>query len=127
MSLITKLEPGEIFVFGSNHRGRHGAGAALYAAQHFRAEEGRWFGPTGLCFAIPTKDANLQTLPLVSIWQYVDQFLGYAERKHYYGVRFLVTTIGCGLAGYQPRDIARMFAGAPENVVLPPEFTEALR
>ena len=35
---ITRLEPNEIFVFGSNLAGFHGGGAARIAYEHFGAE-----------------------------------------------------------------------------------------
>lgn len=117
---ITRLAPNEVFVFGANTRGAHGAGAAKTARVKFGAEPGVGEGPTGQCYAIPTKDYNIQTLPLEAISFSVAQFLKYA-RQHP-ELTFLVTAIGCGLAGYSPKQIAPMFAGAPENVRLPVEF-----
>ena len=38
---INKLEPHQIFVFGSNPQGRHGKGAALIAKQLFGAKVGQ--------------------------------------------------------------------------------------
>ncbi len=122
--MITALAPNEIFVFGSNLAGRHGAGAAFYAKQHFGALQGIGFGPTGQCFAIPTKDKHLQTLPIESIRLDVMFFFDYAyDMPH---LRFLVTEIGCGLAGYTPADIAPLFRDAPANVILPDSFKAIL-
>lgn len=114
------LAPDEIFVFGSNLAGRHGAGAARDAKRHFEAKDGIGEGPTGRCYAIPTKDKHLQPLPLDAIAVSVEAFLVYANRHS--KLRFLVTPIGCGLAGYSPREIAPMFENVPPNVILPPEF-----
>ena len=39
---------------------------------------------------------------------------------------FLVTEIGCGIAGYTPSQVAPFFSGAPSNVQLPRSFSSAL-
>lgn len=109
-----------IFVFGSNLAGRHGKGAALYARLHHGAIYGQGVGRQGNSYAIPTKDERLRTLDLVTIDGYVEAFLEYAEAHP--ELEFQVTAIGCGLAGYKPRNIAPMFLGAPDNCHLPPEF-----
>lgn len=118
--MIRSLAPNQIFVFGSNEAGRHGLGAARYALHHFDAEWRVGIGRTGRCYAIPTKDRSITTLPLDRIREYVQQFLAYA--KEHPELEFLVTEIGCGLAGYNPHQIGPMFAGATENVKLPEGF-----
>lgn len=102
-----------IFVFGSNTAGRHGAGAARTAYEKHGARWNKGYGHYGNSFAIPTKDANLQTMPLEDIKPFVDGFLAYA--KAHPELTFQVTRIGCGLAGYGNRDIAPMFEDAPKN------------
>lgn len=102
-----------VFVFGSNEAGRHGAGAAKTAMDRFGAIYGVGAGLQGSSYGIPTKDFAVQTLPLDKIEQYVQEFLQYAylnPKKH-----FIVTRIGCGLAGYTDSDIAPMFKNAPNN------------
>jgi len=116
------LKENEVFVFGSNLAGRHGAGAALTAKDVFGAEPGIGYGPTGRCFAIPTKDYQLRSLPLQIIGAFVADFLKYARANK--NTWFVVTPIGCGLAGYKPEQIAPMFLGKPLNVILPEEFYE---
>ncbi len=106
-----------IFVFGSNLAGRHGKGAALTARNDYGAMYGVGAGRTGNAYAIPTKDKQLHTLPLSDISQYVKEFLTYA-RQHP-ELDFLVTRIGCGLAGYTDTQIAPMFTAAPDNCRLP--------
>lgn len=106
-----------IFVFGSNLAGRHGAGAALFARQYHGAIYGQGVGRQGESYAIPTKDSDLRTLPLREIKTYVLAFLDYA-REHS-ELKFQVTRVGCGLAGYTDGDISPMFKGAPDNCVLP--------
>lgn len=105
-----------VFVFGSNLAGRHGKGAALYARQHHGAIYGLGEGLQGDSYAIPTKDERLQTLPLEIIREHVDSFLTFARQ---FNATFVVTRIGCGLAGYTDAQIAPMFATAPENCLLP--------
>jgi hypothetical protein len=111
--------PGEnrIFVFGSNLRGIHGAGAAREAYQSYGAIMGQGIGLQGYSYAIPTKDLNIQTLSLEQIKIFVDGFIKFA--REWPGLYFFVTRIGCGLAGYTDDEIGPMFRGAPPNVELP--------
>jgi hypothetical protein len=113
-------EPREIFVFGSNLAGRHGKGAALAAAKEHGAIYGLGVGLQGNSYAIPTKDETLHALPLWRIKVHVDQFIAFAKANQ--DLRFKITPIGCGLAGYSPGQIAPMFHGAPPNCILPEEF-----
>ena len=117
---ITELAPNQIFVFGSNESGVHGAGAALLARQKFGAVSGVGFGKQGQSFAIPTKDWRIKTLSIDSISHYVSRFMAFASNAN--GYEFLVTKIGCGLAGYEIKDIAPLFFFHPNNVILPEEF-----
>lgn len=122
--MITELKKNQIFVFGSNLAGIHGKGAALTAYMNFFAKYGVGIGRTGQCFAIPTKDRQLKTLPLDAIRDYVFHFLSYAV--FHPRLEFLVTAIGCGLAGYKPEQIAPFFKNRSSNVILPPEFANLL-
>ena len=106
-----------IFVFGSNERGAHGAGAALFAESFCGARYGIGFGLAGNSFAIPTKDYSIKTLPLEAVASYVRQFLYFAEQNP--DLIFYVTRIGCGLAGFTDIDIAPLFKDAPDNCILP--------
>lgn len=113
-----------IFVFGSNLAGRHGKGAALHARKVHGAVYGVGVGPTGSAYAIPTKDERIKTLPLERIEIHVADFLNYA--KDHPELTFLVTRIGCGLAGYKDHQIAPMFRYTPENCILPNEWKRIL-
>ena len=104
----------EIFVFGSNLAGRHGAGSARHALKHHGAVYGVGVGLVGSSYAIPTKDVNLRILTLSEIAKYVKDFIAFASRSP--DLTFNVVDIGCGLAGYSPKDIAPLFAGSPANV-----------
>ena len=119
---ITHLEPNQIFCYGANAAGIHGAGAAKLALR-WGAKMGQ-YGLVGQTYGIPTKDHNIRTLPLDKIQVYVHDFLALAFSHTEY--EFLVSKIGCGLAGYQPKDIAPLFkiikTGVFENVILPEEF-----
>lgn len=110
-----------VFVFGSNLRGRHGAGAALWARQHRGAIYGQGKGHQGNSYAIPTKGAYMETLGTDEIAGYVTEFLSFALSHP--ELMFQVTPIGCGLAGYKPKDIAWMFdLPPPRNLIMPDEF-----
>lgn len=114
----------KIFVFGSNLAGRHGAGAAKYAREHYGAEYGVGFGPTGCAYALPTKDRDLKTLPLDQIALYIAYFLLYAE--HHPDDEFLLTPIGCGLAGYRRDQIKPIIENLrrPSNVIYTKEWED---
>lgn len=109
--------PNAVFVFGSNEAGKHGRGAALQAAVRWGARWGLGEGPSGRSYGIPTKDAAIRTLPLGEVEWYVQRFIAHAQFNPEY--LFVVTRIGCGLAGYTDADIAPMFASAPDNCLLP--------
>jgi hypothetical protein len=119
---ITELKKHQVFVFGSNEAGIHGAGAAKLAHKKFGAVYGVGFGLRGQTFAIPTKDLKIRTLPLDKVESYIHSFL--LEAMDHPDTEFLVTKIGCGLAGYLEEEIANLFKGKfiPENVVLPESF-----
>lgn len=108
-----------IFVFGSNLAGRHGAGAARRAYEHYGAPMGLGDGQISTrAYAIPTKGLKLEVLSLDVIELYVSKFIHHAWTHAFMdeqGRNFNVTQIGCGLAGLEPRQIAPMFIRAPEN------------
>lgn len=113
-----------VFVFGSNMAGIHGGGAARWAHENRGAEWGVGFGLTGTSFAIPTKDWEIETLPLDRIEKFVRKFLKFAEARQ--DLTFELTPIGCGAAGYTPEQIAPLFRGAPANVIMPEPFRAVL-
>ena len=111
---ITELQPGEIFVFGSNLQGSHGGGAAWTAYKKFGAIMGQGVGLQGQSYAIPTMQGGVGTIK-----PYVDEFIEFA--KAHPELTFLVTRIGCGIAGFHNHEIAPLFSQAHnvENIVLP--------
>ena len=117
---ISTLAPGEIFVFGSNMEGMHGGGAARYANKNFGAEWGVGEGLTGRTYALPTMEGK------ASMKQAVEHFTSCA--KEHPELTFLVTAIGCGIAGYSPIDVAPLFECCRdvENISLPAAFWDLL-
>jgi len=122
---INFLAKNQIFVFGSNLAGRHGRGAAKTALT-WGAKYGRGVGLQGKTYAIPTKNENLKTLGLEDIGFFVSEFIEFAKRNK--ELIFLVTKIGCGLAGMSPEQIAPLFKGAinVSNIWLPKHFQKII-
>ena len=120
-SLVVSLKPDEVFVFGSNLEGFHGGGAARAAYNKFGAIWGQGVGMQGQSYAIPTMPGGVETIA-----PYVDEFIEYA--KNHPEKRFLVTEIGCGIAGFAPEEMAPLFAKAVdvENNTLPQRFWEVI-
>ena len=114
----------DVFVFGSNRQGRHGAGAAKEAKEKYGAIYGQAEGRQGNSYAIVTKELrkNFPPVTLDEIGRSVLRFLGHARKKP--DEVFQVTAIGTGLAGFKAEDVAPFFSGSPENVHLPKEFEE---
>ena len=111
---IDSLEPNEVFVFGSNLEGMHGGGAAFVAYRKFGAVMGQGVGLQGQSYAIPTMHGGVD-----AIRPYVDEFIAFAQAHP--ELVFLVTRIGCGIAGFLDSEIAPLFAEAHAvpNIVLP--------
>lgn len=120
--IISTLKENEIFVFGSNLAGLHGGGAARAAFNKFGAIWGQGVGLQGQSYGIPTMHGGVE-----KIKPYVDEFIIFA--KSHPQLKFLVTRIGCGIAGFRDAEIAPLFAEACgiENIVLPRSFVEVLK
>jgi hypothetical protein len=117
---VTELDDNEIFVFGSNTAGRHGKGAALQAKQQFGAYYGQGEGLMGQSYAFPTLDENLQKLPH---WRLLlstaHLYLTSVERPD---LTFIITKVGCGLAGYDESYMRSFFLYPAPNMVLPEDW-----
>lgn len=119
---ITELKSNEIFVFGSNLAGAHSGGAAGIAYKRFGAILGQGVGLQGQSYAIPTMLDGVETIK-----PYVDVFIRFAKQHPEH--KFLVTKIGCGIAGFTIDEIAPLFEEAidVENVILPKGFVEVIQ
>lgn len=118
---VESLSQCEIFVFGSNLEGQHMGGAAKMAYEKFGAEWGVGDGPTGRCYAIPTMQGGLR-----DIRPYADKFIAYA--KEHPNNRFLLTRVGCGIAGFNDDDMAQLFEDALDvpNITYPREWLPSM-
>ena len=116
---ITELKENEIFVFGSNLKGMHGGGAARLAYEKFGAIWGQGVGLQGQSYGIPTMHGGVEYIK-----PYVDEFIEFA--KSHPELTFLVTRIGCGIAGFRDEEIAPLFKECIEidNVILPRTFIQ---
>jgi hypothetical protein len=113
----------KVFVFGSNIMGKHAGGAALLAANHLGAPMGLGKGHISKnSYAIPTLGYGYIKLPLANIRVYVEEFVAYALRHP--ELTFYVTEVGCGIAGFDRKDIAPLFKSAipVKNIYLPATF-----
>lgn len=118
---ITELKENEIFVFGSNLDGMHGGGAALIAYKKFGAIWGQGVGLQGQSYGIPTMHGGIDVIK-----PYVDKFIEFA--KSHPELKFLVTRIGCGIAGFTDEEIAPLFKNTIEieNIYIPKSFYNIL-
>ena len=118
---ISKLAENEIFVFGSNLDGHHYGGAARIAEEKFGAIFGQGVGLQGQSYAIPTMHGGVDVIK-----PYVDEFIEFA--KQHPELTFLVTRIGCGIAGFKDSEIAPLFKDAlgMSNIALPQSFMDII-
>lgn len=121
MALEHRWRTGEVFVFGSNKRGIHGAGAARDAWMRYGAIRGIGEGRMGSSYALPTCSEPCVALPMAELVEHVERFLAYARRHP--KTRFFLTRVGCGIAGFTDAEVAPLFAEAPANVRQPPEWS----
>lgn len=130
---IDTLADNEVFVFGSNRNGNHYGGAARTAYERFGAEWGVGEGHTGQSYALPTLDENMEKVTEDELIDSFAKMIGYADDNRQ--LTFLVTKVGCGIAGWDIEDVKRCFwkgvaavssdpewRGIPSNVIIPEEF-----
>lgn len=121
---IEELEENEIIVVGTNLGGRHFGGAARFAADFFGLAEGVGVGRSGRSYGFPTLNEDFTKRTLPQIRDSVIDLYEYAKQNPQ--KTFLVTKVGCGIAGFTTEEIRDCLVDydKPENVVLPKEFSE---
>ena len=118
--MITKLKENQIFVFGSNLKGEHIGGAARQAKDDFGAEEGVGQGLTGQCYAFPTLDDQFCKVSYERLKKEVFRLYNCCECNR--DKEFLLTKVGCGIAGFEEKYIKSLFTNPPKNLVLPEDW-----
>ncbi len=122
---IRNLNSDEVFVFGSNLVGVHASGAARAAHKFFGATWGQGEGLSGQSYAIPTMFKSAE-----EIKPYILRFIKFARQNPQ--LKFFLTRIGTGIAGFSDGEISRLFCDYMEywlsvpNIYLPKEFAEDL-
>jgi hypothetical protein len=121
-----------VFVFGSNLKGIHGAGAALFARQWRNAKigvgEGIMYykdGITPSCYALPSKKTPKDFMEKNEFQSHIEKFKEFA--LNHPEMTFQVTKIGCNLAGFNEEDVIPMFADLPPNCLLPGVWLSKLK
>lgn len=118
--MINELKDNQIFVFGSNMAGQHLGGAARQAHEQFGAEMGIGEGITGQCYAFPTLERDFNKREIRSLEASRDRL--YSTCRSLPEKEFLLTKVGCGIAGYPEEEMKNLFVDAPKNLILPEEW-----
>lgn len=118
--MISSLTEQQIFVFGSNLAGNHAGGAARQAKEQFGAEDGIGEGLTGRCYAFPTLERDMNQRGQRALETARNRF--YATARALPEKEFLLTKVGCGIAGYPEEQMRGLFLNPPTNVILPEEW-----
>lgn len=130
--VVSELDSGEVFVFGSDVSGSHEGRASKLAMDEFGAVKGQGEGLFGRSYAIPTTDykrgtwkfgrCNNISVSEEELKESVMRFLDVA--KSHPELTFYVTRIGAGYAGFREDVVAGMFKPALKlkNVFLPQSF-----
>ncbi len=118
--MITSLSPNQVFVFGSNLAGKHYGGAAKQAADQFGAEYGIGEGMTGQCYAFPTLDENFNKVSNTQLK--ASRLYLYKEANANPDKEYLLTKVGCGIAGFSEDTMKKLFKNAPSNITKPKDW-----
>jgi len=118
--MITQLKDNEIFVFGSNAAGLHRGGAAKQAIDQFGAEWGVGEGITGKCYAFPTLDSELNKRSKKELELSRDLLYHACDQNK--DKQFLLTKVGCGIAGYHESAMRELFNNPPVNLITPSDW-----
>jgi len=118
--MITALKHNQIFVFGSNLAGSHAGGAAWQAWTMFGAEQGVGEGPTGKCYAFPTLTEDFKQVSNTQLKASRLKLYKYAEAHP--ELDFMLTKVGCGIAGFSENEMRKLFKNAPKNIKKPEDW-----
>jgi hypothetical protein len=118
--MITNLKPNQVFVFGSNLAGHHFGGAAQQAREQFGAENGVGEGMTGQCYAFPTLNEDFYQRSKNSLITSIQKLYECCRANP--DKEFLLTKVGCGIAGYRERTMKYLFADSPSNLIKPNDW-----
>lgn len=118
--MIASLLPNQVFIFGSNMAGKHYGGAAKQAADQFGAQYGVGEGLTGQCYAFPTLTADFKKVSNTQL--HASRLRLYETANAHPETEFLLTKVGCGIAGFTESKMRRLFVNAPSNVVKPEDW-----
>lgn len=117
---IKTLKPNQIFVFGSNVNGEHLGGAAKQAYKDFGATWGIGEGISGHSYAFPTLDRKMKPRSILNLKESVKKLYSMCELFNH--CEFLLTKVGCGIAGYKEKFMKSLFKNPPNNLILPEDW-----
>ena len=120
--MINELKEKEVFIFGSNKNGNHLGGAAKQAYDNFGAKWGIGEGLIGKSYAFPTLNKEMKKVSksnfMLSICKLFDCCNENKDKK------FLMTKIGCGIAGFGEREVQHNldYYEKPDNLIMPDDW-----
>lgn len=117
---VRAIDDNEIFVFGSNLAGNHAGGAARLAHEHFGAEMGVGEGVTGQSYAFPTLTEDFQKVSSTQL--HMARLKLYQTANTMPNHKFILTKVGCGIAGFDELKMQKMFSNAPSNIMKPEDW-----
>ena len=118
--IVYSLGRNEIFVFGSNRLGNHIGGAANVAFREFGASWGVGEGLTSNTYALPTLDEQYNQVTMDELYESFVKFLKCVASNQ--DKLFLLTPVGCGIAGFDTNQVADVFWRAVKNNFPGPAF-----
>lgn len=118
--MITSLKENQIFVCGTNTAGLHYGGAAKQAWEDFGLVWGVGEGLSGRSYAFPTLDGEFNKLKIRSLVNSRNRLYKSCEVNK--DNEYILTKVGCGIAGYQENEMKDLFIDPPNNLILPEDW-----
>ncbi len=113
-----------VFVFGTDLAGKHRNESAATAVEFHAAATAKGSGASGNAYAIPYRSSNDELLPAEVITNYLDSLFELARSEPHR--LFQVARFGCEAGAHGDAGMARLFARAPANCLLPGLWLRAL-